>query len=360
MRPVASIIQYTTLAATTARDIAADSGQVPFLGAVASLTLSIVKSVELLKSNKRECLQMVENIHEILCALIKLYSKSQMDGILPPRCYMISRNLQGISSASLIFSGDLEHISTLQKIYAFVEAQQGMGKIKRLLKQADTSMQLELCKAELKASVDTFRTQSGLFVLSTISEMTQNEEQRHKELLELLEENPDWMSSERYSVSSSSAFIMKPRLRLLKVNGTPSIIQNSSESLSMLPGYPSIFHGREKELQEVVDSLQGDAARVAILGPGGMGKTSLAAAVLHHSDVTNKYPNRYFPGPNLAKKIYRQFTYAPPSLLVLDNFETPWESTTSRGEVEDFLALITDIPHLAILITMRGAERPGK
>lgn len=141
----------------------------------------------------------------------------------------------------------------------------------------------------------------------------------------------------------------------------------------MLPSRPNIFHGRETEFQQVVDALQHDDARIAILGPGGIGKTSLAAAVLHHTDVTNKYPDRYFvpchstlscadllsaiaaqvglqPGPNLSKKIFRHFNYSPPSLLVLDNFETPWESTTSRGEVEEFLSLIAGVSHLAILV----------
>ncbi|KAJ7908200.1 hypothetical protein B0H13DRAFT_1575152, partial [Mycena leptocephala] len=47
-------------------------------------------------------------------------------------------------------------------------------------------------------------------------------------------------------------------------------------------------------------------------------------------------------------------------LLVLDNLETPWEPIQSRPGVEGLLSLLTDIPHLALIITMRGAERPAK
>ncbi|KAJ7918254.1 hypothetical protein B0H13DRAFT_1607574, partial [Mycena leptocephala] len=49
-----------------------------------------------------------------------------------------------------------------------------------------------------------------------------------------------------------------------------------------------------------------------------------------------------------------------PCLLVMDNLETVWEPLDSRGGVEEFLSLLTDIQHLALIITMRGAERPGK
>ncbi|KAJ7905950.1 hypothetical protein B0H13DRAFT_2334040 [Mycena leptocephala] len=31
-----------------------------------------------------------------------------------------------------------------------------------------------------------------------------------------------------------------------------------------------------------------------------------------------------------------------------------------RGDIEEFLSLLTDVEHLALMITMRGAERPGK
>ncbi|KAK6969189.1 hypothetical protein R3P38DRAFT_3243801 [Favolaschia claudopus] len=48
------------------------------------------------------------------------------------------------------------------------------------------------------------------------------------------------------------------------------------------------------------------------------------------------------------------------TLLVLDNFETPWERSSGREEVEEFLSLLTDISQLALLITMRGVERPGR
>jgi predicted ATPase len=62
----------------------------------------------------------------------------------------------------------------------------------------------------------------------------------------------------------------------------------------LLPASPKIFHGRESELKALVGTLLVDPARVAVLGPGGMGKTTLAMAALHHPKVADKYPTRYF------------------------------------------------------------------
>ncbi|KAJ7267988.1 P-loop containing nucleoside triphosphate hydrolase protein, partial [Mycena rebaudengoi] len=149
------------------------------------------------------------------------------------------------------------------------------------------------------------------------------------------------------------------------------------------PASPKIFHGRESELRDVVNVLLQNSARVAILGTGGMGKTSLATAALHNPQVEAKYSYRYFvpchssptctelavtianhigleKGSNIARKIAHYFFHAPPSLLVLDNLETSWESVSSRSEVEEFLSLLTDAPHLALMITLRGSERPNK
>ncbi|KAJ7436618.1 hypothetical protein FB451DRAFT_1453784 [Mycena latifolia] len=65
------------------------------------------------------------------------------------------------------------------------------------------------------------------------------------------------------------------------------------------------------------------------------------------------------PGTDLTQPVVRHFTNSPPSLLILDNLETIWEARESRPAVEKFLALLADVDHLALIITMRGAERPA-
>ncbi|KAJ7872213.1 P-loop containing nucleoside triphosphate hydrolase protein, partial [Mycena leptocephala] len=150
-----------------------------------------------------------------------------------------------------------------------------------------------------------------------------------------------------------------------------------------LPATPKIFHGRESELKDLIDIFLCDPSRAAILGPGGMGKTTLAIALVHHPAIIEKYGLVHFiscesattfgdlvtnigsylgldPSPLLSKAIVRHFGRCGPCLVVLDNFETPWEPRESRAQVEGFLSLLADIPSLALLLTMRGAERPGK
>ncbi|KAJ7916098.1 P-loop containing nucleoside triphosphate hydrolase protein, partial [Mycena leptocephala] len=151
-----------------------------------------------------------------------------------------------------------------------------------------------------------------------------------------------------------------------------------------LPSEPKIFYGREPELSDILRLFSLVTPRIAILGAGGMGKTSLAKAILHHTKITAKYEqHRFFvtcdsaetkvelaaligahlglkPGKDLTQSVVQHFSSSPPSLLILDNLETLWEPAESCHDIEEFLSLLTDVEHLALMITMRGAERPAK
>ncbi|KAJ7112804.1 P-loop containing nucleoside triphosphate hydrolase protein, partial [Mycena crocata] len=131
-----------------------------------------------------------------------------------------------------------------------------------------------------------------------------------------------------------------------------------------LPPKPKIFHGRDTELSDILNLFIGNTPRVAILGPGGIGKTSLARAVLHHPQIKAKFdPNHYFvacdpasttmelvsligshlglkAGKNMSHSVIHFFSTSPSCLLILDNLETVWEPSTTRGDIEEFLSLL--------------------
>ncbi|KAJ7290263.1 hypothetical protein C8J57DRAFT_1705704 [Mycena rebaudengoi] len=297
-----NLIQYTTVAASTVEGIAG-SFQIPFLSSAVALTLSILKCVEAARSNRDEWMIMVEQIHEILCTITTLCSTSEIKGVLP---------------TALLYD-IAKFTETLQKIFTFLTAQQKMGKIKKLFKQPDNAGKLEMCKQELNKTIGIFRVRAGGSTLSQIGNVKKDAKQQHDELMALLNADPDLSSSD-----------------LSSVIGTLSSSGNSSSSFSLLPASPKIFHGRESELKDVVNPTC----------------TELAVTITDHIGLEK--------GSNMAKKIAHYFAHAPPSLLVLDNLETTWETLSSRFEVEEFLSLLTDVPHLGLMITLRGAERPSK
>ncbi|KAF7341706.1 AAA domain-containing protein [Mycena sanguinolenta] len=254
-----------------------------------------------------------------------------------------------------------QFFDTLQKVHAFVRSQVDLGLFRRILRYTETAALLEDCNTGLQHVADVFAMQAELDVSAAIADFKDQAEVRHEELMELLHQ----------ANSTTSTF---------------SLYQSSNSSLGLLPASPQIFYGRDRELKELVQKLLGpDPFRTVILGPGGIGKSSLALAVLHHPNIISHFgSHRYFislesstsdsdmlssiaaffnidDSPKLSRAIVRYLRdLSAPCVLVLDNLEDCWESTGSRGGIEDFLSLISEIPHLHLVVTMRGAERPGK
>ncbi|KAJ7104939.1 P-loop containing nucleoside triphosphate hydrolase protein [Mycena epipterygia] len=320
-----------------------------FIQALLSTTVSLMTAVQNVKRNKEECILLMENIHGILYAIIDLHIKSETVGRLPP--------------VILSHTGKFTDDRTLHKIHIFVEGQQDGNKIKYFFRQNEMNTLCKDCHIGLEEALKVFKVDISLIVANNVAEMQKRAELMHQELLELAENSSDGTTSDRAS--------------------SVGCISTCSGSFSMLPAQPKIFHGRQSELEDIVTSLSQESSHIAILGPGGIGKTSLARAVLHHSEIAEKYEHRFFvaadsavtsielaaltgshfglkPGKDLTKAVVQFLSRGPPCLLILDNLETSWEPLESRSGVEEFLSLLTDVPHLALIITMRGAERPGK
>ncbi|KAJ6457632.1 hypothetical protein C8R45DRAFT_563663 [Mycena sanguinolenta] len=340
--PVDKILEYTGTAAKALQDVASE---IPFVNRVCGLTLTILPIVQNTRFQRERCLRIFEDIHHVFCILMRLSSQSA--------------DIESVEILSLI----AQFAVTLQKMESCLRVQQEMGTIRRLFKQSELISQMDNCEKESNTALESFKIQQGVLVTSAVVELNTDSQKRQQELLELI-------AAESGSVES-----------------VPSIEQNSlntsSGSFSLLPASPKIFHGRDSELEDIVNMLLASPARIAILGAGGMGKTTLAVATLHNPKIMERYATRHFipcdsaytkdslvatVASNLGLKaahgsirhIIHHFNTSPPCLVILDNFETPWEAVEGRPKVEEFLSLLTDIPHVAFLITMRGAERPGK
>jgi tetratricopeptide (TPR) repeat protein len=147
--------------------------------------------------------------------------------------------------------------------------------------------------------------------------------------------------------------------------------------------------GRDEAIETLTAALCAVPPRpAAVLGPAGIGKSTVTLVALHQPRVAARFGSRrYFVrcaaaasrssllntlalalGLDLAQATptadpeshVLSHLAAAPALLVLDNAETPWEADLAGAAIgfEDLLARLAALPGLALAVSLRGAERP--
>ena len=133
-------------------------------------------------------------------------------------------------------------------------------------------------------------------------------------------------------------------------------------------------------------ALSGVGARLVIGGPGGIGKTSVALAVLHSPELDGYIPRtrRFFvpcqsittastfvsaiasslglkisQGDALSLVIQKLKAESAPLMLVLDNAESFWFDYEIQPHSRTILRHICSVHTVTLLLTIRGTERPN-
>jgi hypothetical protein len=167
----------------------------------------------------------------------------------------------------------------------------------------------------------------------------------------------------------------------------PARLPSDTIVRQQMPLKPEVFHGRDDFVKDITQFLlHEETSRVCILGPGGMGKTSASLAVVESPLLQERFPPGHcvwvpcieatsatlfleilyvqlqVSGDNQAtiEKIISKLNASKlPLLILLDNFETPWNAPgNTQKQVEDILRQLSKLSHIAILITMRGTNPP--
>ncbi|KAF5366563.1 hypothetical protein D9758_008926 [Tetrapyrgos nigripes] len=174
-------------------------------------------------------------------------------------------------------------------------------------------------------------------------------------------------------------------------NITNPLVNNPKEItaddlLLQTPQAPPVFTGRSHLVEEAVKLLcEANQAHIAILGTGGIGKTSVALHIMENPRIKEKFTGRCYFIPceilpdatnlvqGLVQAIGLQMTQGkgplgilldylegcPDVLLILDNFETSWNSK-EQMDIKNLIEKICSFKAVSVIITMRGSDGPGQ
>ncbi|KAJ7489891.1 hypothetical protein B0H11DRAFT_1044888 [Mycena galericulata] len=270
-------------------------------------------------------------------------------------------------------AGDTELLDQISKLCLELEAVHSVLKnlFKResftwLVKHSQDEVKLQRLQRDIKHAIDLFSFQSSVQLQQNISRSETVDAARKTRILDEIRE-----------VCQS---VMDEIKAGKQIPGPGTMMSKALASGPVLPRAPRHFFGREEPIDAAVATIISPTpGRVAILGSAVLPPWYCSIPASSSASATTATLSRATPrggkddlltaiagplglqGDKLQKKIldalgdpeYRK-------VLVLDNFESPWESSpSSKKEVEAFLTSLCALHSLAVIITMRGSERPA-
>ncbi|KAF7368241.1 hypothetical protein MVEN_00144200 [Mycena venus] len=195
-------------------DVLADNLKNPALDAISTTTQSLSKSVETIKQNKSDCAQLLEETHKLLNAIILVYIKSETGAELAPS----------------VLTHIVKFTKTLHQIHAFLEAQQKTSSVKKLFRQGEMSRLLKECKTGLQEGLDFFQIER-VNVMADVTQMCEDAQRRHQEVLCMIETLYDGRSFEGASYTSrvySSSYNSSNSISIIRKTQSCCIVPDSA------------------------------------------------------------------------------------------------------------------------------------
>ncbi|THG95982.1 hypothetical protein EW026_g5761 [Hermanssonia centrifuga] len=294
---------------------------VPVLKGVAELVGNIVTVAQTMITNKEDCVGLVEEISGYLDTITDALKGKDIESVDPAFKNTVDK-----------FKRELEKISE------FVQKLSSRSWASRFAKNAEDKRKISGYKANLEQIFRNVNLAGMIHIKAAVEQV------RH----------------------DIGAFREEMRNRANSVSRDDRVT-------ATLP-IPARLYGRDEVILGVVDTVISPNKRhAAILGAGGIGKTSVALTVLHHDKVKEHFTdeNRFFipcdaiksshgladtvlsimPGSSHGAKkdsvtqLMERLRGLAPVILVLDNFETIYYGPDAdRESVQNVLQHMSDIP----------------
>ncbi|KAF8208365.1 P-loop containing nucleoside triphosphate hydrolase protein [Mycena galopus ATCC 62051] len=205
----------------------------------------------------------------------------------------------------------------------------------------------------------------------------------------------------KVDIANANLVELTDAVKNLRPHNAPETIPRQN-----MPPPHRIFYGRQPLVDDIVRLLEDpNTSRVCIAGPGGMGKTSVALAVMQSLREKRTFRSEHMfwvpcveaqSADMLRRILYTQLRVTADSymsldplidelnvsspelttlteakselnalpaqrrLLLLDNFETPWFSgDANQAQVNDILSQLAALPHVSLLVTMTSGFPPS-
>ncbi|KAJ7265949.1 hypothetical protein B0H12DRAFT_177972 [Mycena haematopus] len=332
--------------------VVGEASNIPYLKGLAGIILLISKSVQATEDNKVDCARLIQMVIELASVAARHLEQSG-----ETRQYSL-----GVESLSRAFTHILQALqNSVKRSYT-----------RRFIESRNETDLLRECEKELQHCLNAFQIRSSIATSVAIKRKDTVDEAFEKEVSNFL------LPIKTFRAQT-----------VCEGENTPEVPEPSDEPDDLAP-MPQIFYGRESELSALVllfsQPLQ---AHAVLLGQGGVGKSSLALALMHQPEIKQRFRyQRLFVKCKSAKTAfdllsrlgsalglpeitadakssgYKETIFASlrcsrvPCLIVFDDINDAWDPPSTKLELENLLTDLSSIPTVSLLLTLRGTERP--